>query len=381
MRRCEQHQAQCDSVLHKVGDGAQRCAPLFLARHRRVVRLLVPPLFDRVQVPPVKDRRVNGGAWLAVIPVGILAVALTRVYLARESAEAARKAAACERAARRAEEARQRFEVLSGAAGACETCGETFAVAPLREPRPRYCSAECRREAHRAKKRREYDPDEHWERAELIKLVAKCTLSTLAIILGGWFFSRSSEQTQVKVGSIIVLLVVSFAFLAVVVLVLYYWSMTDRTILPAIGLGLLFAFYVYLLAASVFFVIDEFFATNFERSWASGEIPKRLQEPFTATLGAILLLVSLFLFWAIVTTEGGWAERADSFKCFVAFFLGGISILATSEALDPLVGTNLGNSLRSHLGHWGQHAAELIVDLGAIAVASIAALFFPSKRH
>jgi hypothetical protein len=219
---------------------------------------------------------------------------------------------------------------------------------------------------------------EDWGRAELIKTVALWTLPTLAVIFGIWFVDRVSKHMQMKVVSIFVLLIASFLFLIVVVLFLY-WLGTDRWFLPAIGLGLLFTFYVYFLVASVFFVIDEFFATNFGRSWLDFKIPQPLKEPMTATLGAIFLLASLFLFWVIVKTKGGWAERVDHFKAFLAFFLGGIFILATSKALDPLVGTNLGNSLLSHLGHWGQHA-QLIIDLGAIALASIAALVLPSKK-
>jgi cytochrome bd-type quinol oxidase subunit 2 len=218
-----------------------------------------------------------------------------------------------------------------------------------------------------------------WGRAELIKWVALCTLPTLAIIFCFWFLSRTSEQTQMKFWSIVVLLIVIFVSLMVVVLILYWWYGTDRRILPAIGLGLLLTFYAYMLAAAAFFVVDEFFATNFGRSWQDFKIPQPLQEPITATLGAIFLLASLFTLWIIVTTKDSWAERADKFKAFLAFFLAGISILATSKVLDPLLGTSLGNSLRSHFGHWGQHA-KLIVDLGAIALATIAILFLPSKR-
>jgi len=91
------------------------------------------------------------------------------------------------------------------------------------------------------------------------------------------------------------------------------------------------------------------------------------------------LLASLCYFAIIATKKDGWAERADHFKAFLAWFLGGIFILVTSKVLDPLIGANLGHSLRGHFGDWNQHA-ELIVDLSAIALASIAALILPSKK-
>jgi hypothetical protein len=216
------------------------------------------------------------------------------------------------------------------------------------------------------------------ERAELIKLALRALLA-LAVIFGIWFLSTTSEQTQLKAGSIVVLLITSFMLLGVVALFVYWWYETRRGILSAIGLGLLATFYIYFLVASIFFVIDEFFATNFGRSWLDFKIPQPLQEPFTAALGALFILASLYYF-GIIVTKGGWAERADHFKAFVAWFLCGIFLLVTSKALDPLVGTNLGNSLRVHFGHWDQHA-KLIVDLGAIALATVAALVFPFKKN
>ena len=219
-----------------------------------------------------------------------------------------------------------------------------------------------------------------WGRAEFIKWVALCTLPTLAILFGSWFLSRSSEQTQLKAVSIFLLLVASFASLIIGVVLLYFWRESGHWILPAIGLGLLFTFYVYFWVASLFFMIDEFFATNFGRNWLDVKVPQPLRNPIFATLGAIFLVASFFLFRFIVRTEGSWAERADNFKIPVGFFLFAIFLLATSKVLDPLLGTNRGNSLRSHLAHWGQHA-QLIQYLAAIALASIAVLILPSKKN
>ena len=56
------------------------------------------------------------------------------------------------------------------------------------------------------------------------------------------------------------------------------------------------------------------------------------------------LLYSRAAIWALVAP---WATRVTSSRAgrhlqgFVAFFLGGIAILATSKAVDPLIGTNL----------------------------------------
>jgi len=219
-----------------------------------------------------------------------------------------------------------------------------------------------------------------WGRAEFIKWVALCTLPTLAILFGSWFLSRSSEQTQLKAVSIFLLLVASFVSLIIGVVLPYFWRESGHWILPAIGLGLLFTFYVYFWVASLFFVIDEFFATNFGRNWLDVKVPQPLRNPIFATLGAIFLVASFFLFRFIVRTEGSWAERADNFKIPVGFFLFAIFLLATSKVLDPLLGTNRGNSLRSHLAHWGQHA-QLIQYLAAIALASIAVLILPSKKN
>jgi hypothetical protein len=221
---------------------------------------------------------------------------------------------------------------------------------------------------------------EDWGRAKFIKWVALCTLPTLAILFGGWFLSKSSEQTQLKAASIFVLLIASLASLIVGALLLYFWRGSGRWIPLAIGLGLLFTFYVYLWVASLFFVIDEFFAINFGRSWLDFKVPQPLRNPILATLGAIFLVASFFVFRFIVRTESSWAERVDNFKVPVGFFLGGIFLLATSKVLDPLFGTSRGNSLRSHLGHWGQHA-QLIQYLAAIALASIAVLILPSKKN
>jgi hypothetical protein len=220
---------------------------------------------------------------------------------------------------------------------------------------------------------------EDWGRAKLIGWVALTTGPWLAVGFGWWFFSRSSEQTQLKAVSIFVLLVASLVSLFVGAFYLYFWRESGHSILLAIGFGLLFTFYVYFWMVSLFFVIDEFFATNFGRSWQDFKVPQPFRDPIIATLGVIFLVGSFFVFRLIIRTEGSWAERADDFKVPVGFFLGGIFLLATSKALDPLLGTHRGNSLRSHLGQWGQHA-QLIVWLAAIALASIAVLVLPSKK-
>jgi hypothetical protein len=218
-----------------------------------------------------------------------------------------------------------------------------------------------------------------WGRAQLIGWVAATTLPWLAFGFGWWFFSRSSEHTQLKAISIFVLLVVSLASLFVGGFFLYFWRDSGRWIPLAIGLGLVFSFYVYAWVLSLFFVIDEFFATNFGRSWENFKVPQPLRDPIIATLGVIFLVGSFFVSRLIVRAEGSWAERYDSFKVSVGFFIGGIFLLATSKALDPLLGTHRGNSLRSHLGQWSQHA-QLIQCLAAIALASIAVLLLPSKK-
>jgi len=214
---------------------------------------------------------------------------------------------------------------------------------------------------------------------EIIKTVALLTLPIAVLVLGIWFMSTASKQAQLKALSIFALLVATCVTLALLMLVVVWWYASSRWIPFAIGLGLAITFYVWFLVASVFFVIDEFFATKFGRSWMDFKTPPSLREPMAATLGAIFLVASFFPLWVVVKRRDSWAERVDQVKLFLAFFLAGISILATSKILDPLAGTDLDNYLQRHLGNWGQHW-DMILLLGAIALASIATLIFPSKK-